>query len=130
MGYIRCDSGEDDTPVLLWTNPNPTSNFAAQTVAVDVRNYHSIGFLLQNRVDQAGFYQTYIIRQKPIGGADALGVSNDVSNPSYPQVRGYTINSSNGNIVFKDSKNTYDASTGNMFNIPLKIYGYIKDFAP
>lgn len=32
----------DLSPVLLWTNPNPSSNFTAQTVSVDLTNYSGV----------------------------------------------------------------------------------------
>lgn len=33
---------EDLSPVLLWTNPNPTTNFAAQTVSLDLTDYSGV----------------------------------------------------------------------------------------
>jgi hypothetical protein len=124
MAWTECNVTNIEQPTLLWTNPNPTSSFAAQTVNVDVRNYEAIGFLIQNRVDQTDTYQIYTIRQKPIGGADALGVSTATSAVIYPSVRGYTINSSTGAINFSNSINTYDSETRNEILVPLKIYGY------
>ena len=32
----------DLSPVLLWTNPSPTSEFAAQTVSLDLTEYNGV----------------------------------------------------------------------------------------
>ena len=40
INSISMESGM--TTILLWTNPNPTSSFAAQTVALDLSEYKAI----------------------------------------------------------------------------------------
>lgn len=39
---FKSGGGSDEAPTLLWTNPDPTSAFSAQTVALDLSPYKSV----------------------------------------------------------------------------------------
>lgn len=42
MAFLQGTGGGSETPTLLWTNPDTTINFNAQTVSIDLTNYQCL----------------------------------------------------------------------------------------
>ena len=54
-------SGTDRAQMdLLWTNPNPTSEFAAQTIQLDLSGYKSILFICQGSYANLDYFSTFV----------------------------------------------------------------------
>lgn len=100
------------TMSLIWTNPNPTATFAAQTVAVDLSGYDAvlIAFLGSGDVSRQ-------MTQLCFFGGNVLVGSIEAS--SGVRTRKATVSSSD--IVFGGGYN--DGSSANGVCIPLYIYG-------
>lgn len=47
---------------LLWTNPSPTSTFAAQTVALDLSDYHAVFILFRRNTSDENYYSKYYLK--------------------------------------------------------------------
>lgn len=103
--------------VLLWENPNPTANFAAQTISLDLSDYDlvaiwSTGFNRQTQDSQMNIC--------PVGGDTLINCAHthhflrsaSVSSTGVTFGAGGFISSFGGNI-----------QTSNAYAIPRKIYG-------
>lgn len=118
--------GADKPPTLLWTNPNPSSSFASQTVPLDLSKYKS-----------------FCIKYKPISTATTYiyafyAMGDDVSvtstNRGYPTIIGGAYgNTSRLNGLLRNIKITttgiefgtgyFGDGSGTQYAIPLEIYG-------
>lgn len=107
---------ENLEPVLLWTNSNPTAEFAAQTVSLDLSNY--IGVIIEclySTNNQNLTSRVYIKK-----GETLIGGCNT---ESYPNVRLITAINDEG-VSFGVAR---DSNTHNDNVIPYKIYG-VKEY--
>lgn len=104
---------------LLWTNPNPSSSFASQTIQLDLSEYEYIGIIY--RRSSSSTYQTPIY----ILGVGTSWYWDD-------QIGGYlverSIQTTSSTVVFGNSSRmtTYpngSRTTDNQYQIPYKIYG-------
>ena len=124
----------DLSPVLLWTNPSPTSEFAGQKVELDLTDYSGIivEFRYTNDVD-------FVCNRTYVKKVDILNKKlTDDSNAYFGGGCGYTSTSdswaSRGRII-SSVDNTgvtfgsggYANSVANSFIIPIKIYG-VKEY--
>ena len=100
-------------PVLLWTNSNLSSNFAAQTLSLDLSNYKYV--IIVSRTSTTQDYKNRASSILPVGGTafTGVGVSRDRA------IR-YAKASTTG-IEFKIAN--YGLDEDNTFSIPYKIYG-------
>lgn len=109
---------EPMAPVLLWTNPNPTSAFAAQTIELDLSEYAGViieGNSYINNIDY-GFREFIKIGESKSGGR--MNPTKDAG-----ASRLFTIN--NNGI---DIGNCFEYQTAkNEAAIPTKIYG-VKEY--
>lgn len=118
--------------VELWVNPNPSSNFAGQTVTVDITNLDAVIIVAVpvaggSRVAKYFEFDTFDGTSKEIDGVHTNGNGQLVT--YYRQV---SISSS-GAISFQDGKgatiNSYGVAqsyaTNNSYLVPLKILGLI-----
>lgn len=102
---------------LLWTNPNPTSAFNAQTIPLDLSNYDAIEIII--RADTANTYTIAPIITEVGKGGIAF------NSTAYNSVRQFTTTTSG--ITFTGA--TYHSAYGNWSTtstnalIPVKIYG-------
>ena len=111
---------EDLSPVLLWTNPNPSSAFGAQTVSLDLTDY--TGVIVEFINDDVNYTRSRVYAKK----SDSFN--------SYPIGAGYVsntnaysrniVNVSDTGVQFSDGATT---SAQNQFVIPFKIYG-VKEY--
>lgn len=108
-------SGGGITMSLIWTNPNPTATFAAQTVSLDLSGYDAIGIipLFSTSVQYPAFMQIYINTPSTV-------VLNTYASDSNRQ-GGRTVTISSNGLQFSAGNYNGSASNGNI--IPYKIYG-------
>lgn len=111
---------------LLWTNPNMSGSFAAQTISLDLTDYDIIEIYFY--VSAQTGRQHYLHTRIPVGVTGVLQAISQMSNGSYNTMlwRGAAV-ATNG-ITFSDA--TYrganvssSASVGNDACFPIKIYG-------
>lgn len=114
--------------VLLWTNPNPTSNFVAQTILTDV------DFTQFDEIEiwaylYTGFQHFVPIIKIPVGSQGNItgvaGVSGETSGVGYILTRGVRSNNSYINIAegYGCATNGGNWVVNNGNAIPYKIYG-------
>lgn len=110
---------------LLWTNPNPSSAFATQTVSLDLSEYDAVEIVFAY---STGALTDTDTKKAHIGnGARVLfGVALSESGNPYIMSRGFTV--ANGGVLFgtpyrKQQNANTSATTINTDAIPLKIYG-------
>lgn len=101
---------------LLWTNPSPTSSFAAQTVSLDLSDYDEVEIAV--RLYSGGSSPVIFVRGSVGLLSSALGVRND---SFLTQIRQFTPQTSG--VQFYDCKLGSNSSTYNDQMIPLNIYG-------
>jgi hypothetical protein len=115
-------------PELLWTNPNPTSSFAAQTVALDLSPYKSVCIeYVQNPTSSAkcypkAFYAVGDTVSIPGSGATQqgfIGGAYGKSGSVYGTARDLTITSTG--IVFGTGYAQNGAGPG--YGVPQRIWG-------
>lgn len=107
------ESGGGLTLDLLWTNPNPSSNFGAQTISIVLSNYSLV------LIEQDPFNNdTLDIAIGLVGsGMKLYCLAN--TNTNRNGARNLTVSSSG--ITF--SACTYNGATNNGYCIPLRIFG-------
>lgn len=103
-GGVTCD--------LLWTNPNPDSNFSAQTVTLDLSAYDAV--LVVCRMFAT---TTYYFTNTCMVGLPAILNTLDVSGNRY----GRTADVTTTGIVFGQGYSNGTASASRV--IPVSIYG-------
>lgn len=116
---------------LLWTNPNPTSSFAAQKVSLDLSGYDMIEIVSYSRIGQDTNYNGYtsgkFLKGKAgnISNACFIGASID-----YIYLMSRPFSSNNTGITFEKGSTLYTNSnshtatvTSNSSIIPYQIYG-------
>lgn len=109
----------DLSPVLLWTNPNPTSAFAAQTVSLNLTEYAGVIVEFINK-GEANNIRSRVYAKKSDFGTYPIG-AGFVSTNAY--ARNIVAVSDTG-VEFSEAVTT---STNNDFVIPMKIYG-VKEY--
>lgn len=134
MSYFHAINGQggspeptpsnDHPPVLLWTNPSPTSEFAEQKVDLDLTGY--IGVI----VEYAPITSTAVYSRLYVKKSDTLALGNDIylgggytqlgSSESRAYSRSITAIDDTG-ITF--SKCVNGAAVQNFNCVPTKIYG-------
>ena len=107
---------------LVWTNPRPTSSFAAQTVALDLSSFQEVQIVYKYSRDDSDVVQiTQIINSGNITTYFFQGFPNSGAMSAR---RRYSKATSTG-VVFSDAQNksgTSAASIDNSAMIPTLIY--------
>ena len=112
----------NDVPhyTLLWTNPNPTSAFAAQTISLDLSKYDAVEVVFK-RYNTVKIYSTQRLFEK--GANYTLGTTTDETF----RYRLCSFNNSGvtfGTPLYMPSYGTWKPTTAsNACDIPYKIYG-------
>ena len=103
---------------LLWTNPSPTSPFAAQTVSLDLRDYVAV----EVEAKTGASIDQYTTHKFDVGGGGLI--TNFQLNDTW-YMRQMTANSTG--IIFANGRYCYMSNGGNgvldAVCIPTKIYG-------
>ena len=116
---------------LLWENPNPTSEFAAQTINLDLSGYDMVEIYSYGRTGQSGYSYGYNSDRFLIGefgniqNSAFIGASID-----YILVESRPLNVTKTGITFEKGSTLYTNSsthvagvTSNSSAVPYKIYG-------
>ena len=102
---------------LLWTNPNPTSNYGANTVSVDLSEYGAVLVTFN--------YSALASLLCPVDGNKYMvtigNVSTTSSSPSVPRRRGFTPSTSG--IAFETSYISGTTTEAQGACIPYQIFG-------
>lgn len=120
--YLTFDTSDlAKKPTLLWSNESPTSNFAAQTLELDLSGYSHV--LIENSVT-SGSSNTYIRRTELFQKGFTATMFN-ASHFTWMCSRRATV--SDTGIVFTTGKYGYVGESGQgdgaQYCIPTKIYG-------
>ena len=108
--------------VKLWENASPTSEFAAQTIALDLNEYDFIDVIFNSIITRVGVGSGATTFQM-------AGVDKDTTTTSTPSWRMRTISASETGATFSAGFYKYldgikqASSTSNSICIPLAIYG-------
>ena len=62
MAYIQCKSGGAETPTLLWTNPNPSTDKYAFDVALDLSNYQGIMIECRSQIFDSVYSKSIFVK--------------------------------------------------------------------
>ena len=112
MAYIRCASGGNSKPVLLWTNPTPSANFSNQTISLDLSDYDAVLILVKHGTAQSAdvsYDQYHCVCYTPVGVTGAY-----ISAPSQSNYRSYNVTTTG--VTFVTASNV-------AASIPCKIWG-------
>ena len=113
----------NDVPhyTLLWTNPNPTSSFSAQTISLDLSKYDAVEIVFDRYMND-GVRSTQRLLTK--NEKFTLGTTTDEN------LRYRTCSFNDSGVVFDSPKKftTYGiwgshTSADDYTDVPLKIYG-------
>ena len=96
---------------LLWTNPSPNANFAAQTVSLDLSDYDDVEIEFKTYSTQA----TYLTSKGTIGNGKAI-MYGQTGSGSPVRIYGTqrSCTPTNNGIDFEDALD-YSASTNNAY---------------
>ena len=109
---------EDLEPLLLWENSNPTAEFAAQTISLDLTNYAGVLIEFNSANDQLFLATKSYLSKSDIIKTDYFGAGHK-SGTAGAGGRNYSINDSG--VTFTDAYWLNQISNNAM--IPTKIYG-------
>lgn len=115
----------------LWTNPNPTASFAAQTISLDLSSFDKIFIKLRFGSASGSAENAYFFEFCDIGETTALhafNVPNTTSSSITPNMAARNANVSNSGVAFGAGLIKQLTSGGNPTNdntacIPYAIYG-------
>lgn len=137
MAYKTENSISDRLMTLLWENPNPTSNFANQTISLDLSQYEVILFIVkQDTNNNYGNERAIDQNLGFVGETITLHVINHIV-PNGATSQNSWISTRNADIITTGitfgtgyGKRMSDSTIGtanNQYCIPLKIYGISKN---
>lgn len=111
---------------LLWTNPNPNTTFAAQTVSLDLTDYDAIDLeVIQAAGGNPINYSWFTLTKDKHNNTSMVGIQFG----AYPSVNfSRDVYVTNTGIAFDDARykgtnSTSAATVGNGYNVPNRIYG-------
>lgn len=126
MALFECRKVSSAKPVLLWTNENPTSNFNAQTINVDLTGYEALVIKAESRNSGNNRYQKTFYYD--ISNTNDIEIVMKTTSTATLQTlhcgRNFTV-VSNG-ISVSACQNVGYTTTDNSAVIPLEIYGLKK----
>ena len=112
MAYVHCVSGGASKPELLWTNPSPSSNFANQTISIDLSGYDAVLISVKHATGQSAdtSYDNYhCVCYTPVGTTGAY-----LSAPTQSNSRSYNVTTTGVQFVTASNVSA---------SIPCKIWG-------
>lgn len=113
--YATANVNVQSAPELLWTNASPTSQFAAQTVSLNLANYASVIIEVKFSTGTAKYSKTLM----NVGEQNNVCVtSNQKTHLDTDAYR--NANVSNTGIVFSTA---VSGSTSALYAIPTRIWG-------
>ena len=116
LNSVTLPSGGGGSWTELWTNPDPTSNFAAQTVSVDLSAWTWIAIRIIPNTNNDGDETQFAM----VGRSTILEASNYGSN-QYKYMRKATVSTSG--VQFSTGYRNTTGTSGTGYAIPQAIYG-------
>lgn len=122
MDFAR--GGSELIETVLWTNPNPSTQFAGQTITIDtVNGYKYIKFVFRKQHTLTDECPAVILsvedwRRCSIAGGYAAVSSSVRNSQNSPAYHRYISYSSDTSIAISN-----DVSSANGYNIPYQIIG-------
>ena len=110
--------------ILLWTNPSPNANFAAQTISLSLSNYSKVK-IVYGRPSSSDYYREIVVK---------VGYKTQLTN-QWCNINGCGVNTrltqvTPTSIIFNDNYNVEIDKTPrvvptlvNNMNVPIEIYG-------
>lgn len=114
-------SGGGASWVSLWDNPDPSSNFSAQTVSLDLSDWTFIAIVTQFSTSH-DYESVNMVR---VGGKSALETANLFST-QYTAKRSAEVTSSG--VTFSTGYRDTTGTTGTNYCIPIAIYGVAVEY--
>lgn len=107
---------------LLWSNPNPTSQFAAQTVSLDLSDYDEVEVVSKPYSSDTSYFASRV----KVGNKGMIYSQTGYGSPVriYGTQRNFTPTSTG--VAFGDGLD-FSASTNNAYCVPYQIYGISYD---
>lgn len=105
--------------VPLWTNPNPTSNFAAQTVPLDLSAWTWIAITVRHSTTSA--YNTIRMTCFCKVGDDVILVAQNLGSTLYTALR--RANTDTTGVEFTTGYRNTTGTSGTEYCVPIAIYG-------
>lgn len=123
MAYFkaRVSGSSTNEPVLLWTNPSPTSTFAAQTVSIDLTDYEALLIYTKGATSKNTYHYNYV-KKTEIGKWILADYQGDVHYATLRQITNIT----NSGITFGTGYYGWTSYNNNNECIPAEIYGLKK----
>lgn len=107
---------------ILWTNPNPTNNFVAQTITLNNDDYNVLEIIyLQNLT------QDYTLSQRFLKTTGTVLISTEAASGLGLGVRTRKIDYNSNNLIVQDCIASNGGTGGKTYNdlcVPLYIIGY------
>ena len=101
---------------LLWTNPSPTSPFAAQTISLDLSNYDAVDVEFRHWTNK----DCRVTTRNYLNEGEGVGIGTSTDATSYGNYRrGFKMHE-NGVQFWGGTSN---ASADNNSTIPVRIWG-------
>lgn len=104
---------------LLWENASPSSNFAAQHIAVDIKNYSWLCIGAITTINGSAIAYTFV----KVGGSATISVPNLGSTQYFYKRTATAIDTGSVGVDFSTGYRNTDSTTGTQYCIPVEIYG-------
>lgn len=111
----------------IWTNPSPTSNFAAQTVPLNLSSYDAIICVFKLNTTATSVVSEMSVKGEIDTAAFHFG---NYTTAAVPTITRRTFSCNSSGVVFgagqtKSATSSASASTNNSYMIPTEIYGVV-----
>ena len=110
---------------LVWTNPNPSSSFAAQTVNIDLSAFSAVMVQIKYDTGDADDINSLMNYSAPIGGFNTSYIFQGFNGSGAMGARRRRFAATPTGVEFTVCENKNGTSAGttlNTGNIPLRIY--------
>lgn len=123
MAWLECGGG-GVTPTLLWTNPNPTASFSAQTLNIDLSQYECLFVETEGNKYTSGLISYHQMEYVDLS-VESYSICGrySINSNTYVSIRVITAHTNNS-ISF--SNGSAGTTTDGRLCIPIKIYGLKK----
>ncbi len=107
--------------ILLWTNPDPASAFAPQTISIDLSDYDEVEIEFKH----ASVSDSYLYQKARVGSADVGLFYVSVKSGFTPEYEGRPLTVASDGITFEAGARYYVSTiyTENIRCVPTRIYG-------
>lgn len=126
ISTIESDLGKVAKRTLLWSNPNPTSNFVAQTLSLNINDFDEILVQYRSSTNTARYEESKVSRDLNIGVKTYWSFGNNLS-ASAVFSRTFFGYFNTNSVTFENGRSISHSGASitdnNAILIPVKIYG-------